>query len=113
MRRRIDIACGLVVQSQVVLDEPTTGLIPGAGKLICGQLLKALPMLLTTAFERWMCSVTASSLIDHGIIIAEGAPRMNSAPRRRHLREIVPRVDLKDLTLSALGSLPPEHHRRC
>ncbi|MET7768757.1 ATP-binding cassette domain-containing protein [Nocardia sp. NPDC005366] len=78
MRRRVDIACGLVVRPEVVfLDEPTTGLDPrsrqGVWDLV--QILKnqGITVLLTTQYlEEADVLSDRIIVIDKGTVIAEG-----------------------------------------
>ncbi|CMR81273.1 daunorubicin-dim-transport ATP-binding protein ABC transporter drrA [Mycobacterium tuberculosis] len=118
MRRRIDIACGLVVQPQVAfLDEPTTGLDPRSRQAIWDLVASfkklGIATLLTTQYlEEADALSDRIILIDHGIIIAEGTANELKHRAGDTFCEIVPR-DLKDLDaiVAALGSLLPEHHR--
>ncbi|MGB6243756.1 ATP-binding cassette domain-containing protein [Gordonia sp. (in: high G+C Gram-positive bacteria)] len=78
MRRRIDIACGLVTEPSVVfLDEPTTGLDPRSRQevwTLVEQLRQdGVTVLLTTQYleEADMLS-DRIVVIDHGRVIAEG-----------------------------------------
>jgi ABC-2 type transport system ATP-binding protein len=78
MRRRIDIACGLVTRPEVVfLDEPTTGLDPRSRQSVW-NLVKALKhegitILLTTQYLE-EADVLSDNIIvvDKGTVIAEG-----------------------------------------
>jgi lipooligosaccharide transport system ATP-binding protein len=81
MKRRLTLARALVNDPQLILlDEPTTGLDPQARHLIWERLRRLTSegrtILLTTHFmdeaER-LCDRVA--IIDHGVKIAEGAPR--------------------------------------
>ncbi|WP_319005264.1 ATP-binding cassette domain-containing protein [Gordonia sp. WA4-43] len=79
MRRRIDVACGLVTEPEVVfLDEPTTGLDPRSRQDVW-TLVERLrdsgtTVLLTTQYleeaDRLSDNVV---VIDHGRVIAEGS----------------------------------------
>ena len=117
MRRRIDIACGLVVQPQVAfLDEPTTGLDPRSRQaiwdLVAGFKKLGIATLLTTQYlEEADALSDRIILIDHGKIIAEGTANELKHRAGGTFCEIVPR-DLKDLgaIVAALGSLLPEQH---
>jgi ABC-2 type transport system ATP-binding protein len=80
MRRRLDLAAGLVTQPQVLfLDEPTTGLDPrsrqGLWEVIKCLAHSGVTILLTTQYleeaDRLADSVI---LIDSGRVIAEGTP---------------------------------------
>ncbi|MCX5043517.1 ATP-binding cassette domain-containing protein [Aldersonia sp. NBC_00410] len=78
MRRRIDIACGLVVRPEVVfLDEPTTGLDPRSRQQVWSLVseLKAdgITTLLTTQYLE-EADVLSDNIvvIDHGGVVAEG-----------------------------------------
>lgn len=82
MRRRIDIACGLVTKPEVVfLDEPTTGLDPRS-RLDVWAVVEQLrdsgvTILLTTQYLEEADMLSDSIVvIDKGRVIAE-APRMN------------------------------------
>ena len=78
MRRRIDIACGLVTSPEVVfLDEPTTGLDPRSRhevwSLVSRLRESGVTTLLTTQYLE-EADVLSDSIvvIDHGRVIAEG-----------------------------------------
>ncbi|MCV7078497.1 ATP-binding cassette domain-containing protein [Mycobacterium szulgai] len=118
MRRRIDIACGLVVQPQVAfLDEPTTGLDPRSRQAIwdlVGSFKKlGIATLLTTQYlEEADALSDRIILIDRGTIIAEGTANELKHRAGDTFCEIVPR-DVNDLRaiVEALGSLLPEQQR--
>lgn len=118
MRRRIDIACGLVVQPQVAfLDEPTTGLDPRSRQAIWDLVASfkqiGIATLLTTQYLEEADELSDRIiLIDHGTVIAEGTASELKHRVGETFCEIVPR-DLKDLgtVVAALGSLLPEHSR--
>ncbi len=81
MKRRLTLARALVNDPDIIfLDEPTTGLDPQARHLIWERLKRLMvggkTLILTTHFmdeaER-LCDRLA--ILDHGMLIAEGAPR--------------------------------------
>ena len=78
MRRRIDIACGLVTRPEVVfLDEPTTGLDPRSRKAVWAlvQSLKdeGITIVLTTQYLEEADLLSDNIIvIDKGTVIAEG-----------------------------------------
>ncbi|MET0703693.1 MAG: ATP-binding cassette domain-containing protein [Mycobacterium sp.] len=80
MRRRVDIACGLVVPPRVVfLDEPTTGLDPRSRRevwALVGSLTKqGITVLLTTQYlEEADALADNIVVIDSGTVIADGTP---------------------------------------
>ena len=118
MRRRIDIACGLVVQPEVAfLDEPTTGLDPRSRQAIwdlVGTFKKlGIATLLTTQYlEEADALSDRIILIDRGTIIAEGTATELKQRAGGTFCEIVPR-NLNDLdtAVAALGALLPEQQR--
>ncbi len=118
MRRRIDIACGLVVQPQVAfLDEPTTGLDPRSRQAIWDLVSSfkklGIATLLTTQYlEEADALSDRIILIDRGTIIAEGTADELKHRAGDTFCEIVPR-SLRDLDaiVMALGSLLPEQAR--
>jgi ABC-2 type transport system ATP-binding protein len=118
MRRRIDIACGLVVRPEVVfLDEPTTGLDPRSRQSIW-QLVSdfkeaGIAALLTTQYLEEADALSDRIIvIDNGTIIAEGTADELKERAGTTYCEIVPR-HLKDLPVvaAALGSLLPVKNR--
>ena len=118
MRRRIDIACGLVVRPEVVfLDEPTTGLDPRSRQSIW-QLVSdfkeaGIATLLTTQYLEEADALSDRIIvIDNGTIIAEGTADELKERAGTTYCEIVPR-HLKDLPVvaAALGSLLPVKNR--
>src|SRR6202035_5612840 len=118
MRRRIDIACGLVVRPEVAfLDEPTTGLDPRSRQtiwdLVAGFKNLGIATLLTTQYLEEADALSDRIIvIDHGVIIAEGTADQLKERTGGSYCEIVPR-DLNDLPAiaDALGSLLPEENR--
>jgi ABC-2 type transport system ATP-binding protein len=112
MRRRIDIACGLVVRPEVVfLDEPTTGLDPRSRQNIwdlVGQFKTAgIATLLTTQYlEEADALSDRIVVIDHGTVIAEGTAVELKERTGNSYCEIVPRY-LADLAAiaEALGPM--------
>ena len=118
MRRRIDIACGLVVRPEVVfLDEPTTGLDPRSRlaiwELVSDFKSEGIATLLTTQYLEEADSLSDRIIvIDKGTIIAEGTADSLKERTGGTYCEIVPR-DFNDVPAVAavLGSLLPDENR--
>ncbi len=118
MRRRIDIACGLVVRPKVAfLDEPTTGLDPRSRQsiwdLVSSFKTSGIATVLTTQYLEEADELADRIIvINHGRIIAEGTANELKERTGASFCEIVPRA-IKDLPaiVDALGSLLPEKHR--
>jgi ABC-2 type transport system ATP-binding protein len=81
MRRRLDIAAGLIGDPTVVfLDEPTTGLDPRSRQTmweaIKGLAASGVAVLLTTQYLEEADALAARiGMIDQGRLVAEGSPR--------------------------------------
>ena len=92
MRRRVDIACGLVVPPKVVfLDEPTTGLDPRSrrevGELVGSLTGQGITVLLTTQYLEEADALSDDIVaIDSGTVIADGTPE--GLPCRGGIRRI-------------------------
>jgi ABC-2 type transport system ATP-binding protein len=114
MRRRIDIACGLVVRPEVAfLDEPTTGLDPLSRQSIwnlVGRFKEAgITTLLTTQYLQEADALSDRIIvIDRGVVIAEGTAEQLKERTGSRYCEIVPK-DSKELPAmaEALSSLLP------
>ena len=114
MRRRIDIACGLVVRPEVAfLDEPTTGLDPLSRQSIwdlVGRFKDAgITTLLTTQYLQEADALSDRIIvIDRGVVIAEGTAEQLKERTGSRYCEIVPK-DPKELPAmaEALSSLLP------
>jgi ABC-2 type transport system ATP-binding protein len=80
MRRRLDLAAGLVARPVVLfLDEPTTGLDPQSRSevwsIIRGLVAEGTTLLLTTQYLEEVDQLADRiAVIDHGRVIAEGTP---------------------------------------
>jgi ABC-2 type transport system ATP-binding protein len=78
MRRRLDLAAGLVVQPEVIfLDEPTTGLDPRSRRalwdVVAGQAAHGVTIFLTTQYlEEADRLADRIAVVDHGRIVAQG-----------------------------------------
>lgn len=114
MRRRVDIACGLVVRPEVVfLDEPTTGLDPrsrqGVWDLVTALKTQGITVLLTTQYLE-EADVLSDNIIviDKGTVIAEGTADELKEKTGGSYCEVVP-LDQKKLRTAAyaLGDLVP------
>lgn len=114
MRRRVDIACGLVVRPEVVfLDEPTTGLDPrsrqGVWDLVNVLKDQGITVLLTTQYLE-EADVLSDNIIviDKGTVIAEGTADELKERTGGSYCEVVP-LDPSKLTIAAyaLGDLVP------
>lgn len=118
MKRRIDIACGLVVRPEVVfLDEPTTGLDPRSRQAIWELVTDfkeaGIATLLTTQYlEEADLLSDRIIVIDKGTVIAEGTADQLKERTGGTYCEIVPR-QLSDIPEVAriLGPLLPDAHR--
>lgn len=116
MRRRIDIACGLVVRPEVVfLDEPTTGLDPRSRQSVWDLVSRlrdqGITTLLTTQYLE-EADVLSDNIIviDKGTVIAEGTADDLKARTGSNYCEVVP-LHPGDVprVVEALGELlPPE-----
>jgi ABC-2 type transport system ATP-binding protein len=108
MRRRIDIACGLVVRPDVVfLDEPTTGLDPrsrqGVWNMVRRFKAEGITTLLTTQYlEEADALCDRIVLIDRGVVIAEGTPQTLKERTGASFCEVVPRDPADVATVAAL-----------
>jgi ABC-2 type transport system ATP-binding protein len=118
MRRRVDIACGLVVRPDVVfLDEPTTGLDPRSRQAIW-ELINAfkdagIATLLTTQYLEEADTLSDRIIVlDGGRIVAQGTAEDLKELIGGTFCEFVPKNqgDL-DASVKALGSLVPETSR--
>ncbi|MGV8871017.1 MAG: ATP-binding cassette domain-containing protein [Rhodococcus sp. (in: high G+C Gram-positive bacteria)] len=114
MRRRIDIACGLVVRPEVVfLDEPTTGLDPrsrqGVWSLVEALKAQGITVLLTTQYLE-EADVLSDNIIviDKGTVIAQGTSDELKATTGGNFCEVVP-LDPDNLptVVQVLGDLVP------
>jgi ABC-2 type transport system ATP-binding protein len=118
MRRRIEIACGLIVRPEVAfLDEPTSGLDPRSRQriwdLISSFKSAGIATLLTTQYLEEADALSDHIIvIDRGVIVAEGTAEQLKERTGGCYCEIVPR-DPKDLPAmaEALGSLLPDENR--
>ncbi|MFX0580637.1 ATP-binding cassette domain-containing protein [Nocardia nepalensis] len=112
MRRRIDIACGLVRPPKVVfLDEPTTGLDPvsrqGVWSLVRSLKEQGVTILLTTQYLEEADALSDNIIvIDKGRVIAEGTADELKARSGSSYCEVVP-LDAGDLSavVTALNGL--------
>jgi ABC-2 type transport system ATP-binding protein len=111
MRRRIDIACGLVVTPQVAfLDEPTTGLDPrsrhSVWKLIHQLKESGIATLLTTQYLEEADELSDRIIVmNRGDVIAEGTPDDLKALAGGTVCEIVPE-NIADVP-AAVAALAP------
>lgn len=118
MRRRIDLACGLIVRPEVAfLDEPTTGLDPRSRQSIWGLIRRfrdeGIATLLTTQYlEEADALSDRIVLIDRGAIIAEGTADDLKQRTGCGSVEIIPKdpADVRAAVI-ALGALLPDEHR--
>jgi ABC-2 type transport system ATP-binding protein len=113
MRRKLDVAMGLVNQPQVLfLDEPTTGLDPDARASLwdeIGELSRdgGLAVLLTTHYlEEADRLADQLAIVDRGRVVAAGTPESLKAELHGDAIHIVlDRADTGDAAAAVLGRL--------
>jgi ABC-2 type transport system ATP-binding protein len=118
MRRRVDIACGLVVRPQVVfLDEPTTGLDPRSRPamwdLVATFKAAGIATLLTTQYLEEADALSDRIIvIDRGVIVAQGTAEDLKRRTGGTICEIVPSdpADIRAVAV-ALGPMLPAQSR--
>ncbi|MEV6943803.1 ATP-binding cassette domain-containing protein [Streptomyces sp. NPDC051172] len=120
MRRRLDVALGLVHRPEVLfLDEPTTGLDPEARTAMWDEIDRlageeGLTILLTTHYlEEADRLAERIAIVDRGRVVVEGAPDSLKGELRGdavhlELREKVGEAG-RTLLKGALGALPGMH----
>lgn len=115
MRRRLDIACGLVTEpSVVILDEPTTGLDPRSRAdvwaLVADLRDRGITVLLTSQYLDEVDVLSDRvTVIDHGRAIADGTVdeiKGMSGPKRCVVRPTDPAA--VDAVAGLLAGLHPE-----
>ena len=80
MKRRLDLGLSLVHKPEVLfLDEPTTGLDPGSRRVLWDEIKKlrdeGVTIILTTQYlEEADELANRISIIDEGLVVAEGTP---------------------------------------
>ncbi|MGK5554624.1 ATP-binding cassette domain-containing protein [Actinomadura kijaniata] len=110
MRRRLDLACGLVTDPEVVfLDEPTTGLDPRSRQAmwrVVGELTATgVTVLLTTQYlEEADRLADRIALLDGGRVVAEGtAAELKDRVAAAQLTMVLATTDAFAAALRALG----------
>jgi ABC-2 type transport system ATP-binding protein len=124
MRRRLDVALGLVHRPEVLfLDEPTTGLDPEARTAMWDEIGRlageeGLTILLTTHYlEEADRLAERVAIVDRGRIVVTGAPDSLKGELRGDAVHVEVRTPLgeagRTLLDSALGGLPGVHEVLC
>jgi ABC-2 type transport system ATP-binding protein len=118
MRRRLDLACGLVHRPQLlILDEPTTGVDPASRVALWGELRKlqeeGTSLLLTTHYlEEADRLCDRLGIVDRGELVVEGTPeRLKSEIGADLVTAVVPSEQLEAAceVLRPIGTVrPPE-----
>ncbi|WP_392544058.1 ATP-binding cassette domain-containing protein [Oryzobacter telluris] len=116
MRRRLDLAMGLVGRPRVLfLDEPTTGLDPRSRRatwdVVRELVAEGVTVLLTTQYlEEADQLADRISLLDGGAVVADGAPaELKRLVPGGHVRLTFPDAAALDLAASTLGTDAPDH----
>lgn len=112
MRRRVDLACGLIITPDVAfLDEPTTGLDPRSRQniwqLVAGFKDAGIATLLTTQYlEEADALCDRIVMIDGGTIIAEGtADELKQRTGSGHVEIVLKNREDRAAAITALGLL--------
>jgi ABC-2 type transport system ATP-binding protein len=115
MRRRLDLAMGLIGDPRIVfLDEPTTGLDPRSRRTMW-QIIRDLAAAGVTIFLTTQYLEEADeladrvALLDHGKIVAEGTPeQLKRLVPGGHISLQVADADALEAAARALGGVPDE-----
>lgn len=119
MRRRVDLACGLVVRPKVVfLDEPSTGLDPRSRQtvwdLVRSLREQGITVLLTTQYLEEADALSDRIIvIDRGRVIAEGtADELKNAAGGTHCYVVPEHLSDLPKVIRLLGDLVPQELAR-